>query len=295
MNDLNDMLVFATIVERGSFTGASEVLGTPKSNLSRKLTRLEERLGVRLLERSTRRQRLTEVGKQYYGYCQRIKEEMEAAHHAVETLLDKPRGKLKLCASVSVGQSLLARHLAVFRQQYPDIELDITLTNRRVDVIEEGYDLVIRVGELADSGLIAKRLCQLTLGLYGAPNYKKKRIQSPDDLKKHPLLLMSAKERKPIWSLICEDKVRQLSFTPAVRCDDFVVLRQMSVQGQGIAELPDYMAQEQLASGQLVRVLNQWSFKPVDLYAIYPSHRGATPKVRAMVAFLSVVFGSSDS
>ena len=138
MNDLNDMMVFATVVEKGSFTAAAETLHTPKSNISRKVTRLEQYLGVRLLERSTRSQSLTEVGQRYYRYCQRIKEDILAAETAVESLIEKPQGQLKLCSSVSIGQSLLSKHLGEFCQQYPDISLDIALTNRRVDLIEEG-------------------------------------------------------------------------------------------------------------------------------------------------------------
>ncbi|WP_216638468.1 LysR family transcriptional regulator [Endozoicomonas arenosclerae] len=287
MNDLNDMLVFATVVEQGSFTSAAEVLGTPKSNISRKITRLEQYLGVRLLERSTRTQNLTEVGRQYYRYCQRIKEEVISAETAVETLLEKPQGRLRLCVSVGVGQALLTPLLTIFCQQYPEIELDITLANRRVDIIEEGFDLVIRVGELSDSGLIAKKLLEITLSLYASPEYQNKEINQPGDLLEHPLLLMSAKERKPVWSLISGGSEVKLAFKPLVRADDFLVLKQLSSNGVGITELPDYMATDLLESGQLIRVLESWQFEPVNLYAIYPSHRGATPKVRAMVDYLS--------
>lgn len=287
MNDLNDMLVFATVVEQGSFTAAAEVLGTPKSNISRKITRLEQSLGVRLLERSTRTQHLTEVGRQYFGYCQRIKEEIEAAELAVESMLESPRGLLKVCASVGVGQFLLADRVAEFREQYPDIELDMVLTNRRVDVIEEGFDLVVRVGELPDSGLVARKLCQLRLNLYASPSLKVDSIDSPEGLLNYPLMYMSAKGSKAAWELISDNDNRQLTFNPVAKCDDFLVLKRLAAQGAGITELPDYIAEDRVDSGELVQVLKDWSFKPVDLYAIYPSHRGATPKVRAMVDFLS--------
>ncbi len=152
MVDVNDMLVFAKVVEKGSFTAAADALGTPKSNISRKITRLENEIGVRLLERSTRSQRLTEIGKQFYDSCRRIKDELKVAQHTVETLLEKPVGTLKICASVTVGQSLLSELFAGFCKQFPEIKLEISLTNRRVDVIEEGFDIVFRVGKLVESG-----------------------------------------------------------------------------------------------------------------------------------------------
>ncbi|AXN30856.1 LysR family transcriptional regulator [Vibrio coralliilyticus] len=287
MTDLNDLMVFATVVERGSFTQAAEALNTPKSNISRKITRLESQLGVRLLERSTRKLHLTEIGQRYYQYCKRIKEEYEAAGSAVESMLEKPQGRLRVCTSLGVGQSLLGDHLAEYCRHYPDVELDLSLTNRRVDLIEEGYDLAFRVGELPDSGLIAKKLCSINLRLYAAPSFAKHRINTPSDLLKHPLMLMSAKERSPDWHLHCGVDKTALRFEPNVRCDDFSMLMRMAIKGLGITELPEYMAKRELAEGTLINILPDWQFEPVDLYALYPSHRGSTPKVRALLTHLS--------
>lgn len=287
--DLNDLMVFATVVERGSFTAAAEAYNTPKSNISRKITRLEKHLGVRLLERSTRSLNMTEVGQRYYEYCRRIKEELDAADSAVEAMLEKPQGRLRICTSLGVGQSLLSEHLAAFCMQNPDVELDLTLTNRRVDLIEEGFDLAFRVGELADSTLVAKRLCSIELRLYAAPNLEFENLSHPDELTAQPLMLMSAKERSADWHLISSDAEHHLSFKPSVRCDDFSMLKRMAVQGLGITELPDYMAKEFEENGKLINVLPDWKFKPVTLYALYPSHRGATPKVRALLDYLNNV------
>ncbi|WP_252032281.1 LysR family transcriptional regulator [Vibrio sp. SCSIO 43135] len=297
--DINDMMVFATVVETGSFTAAAESMGLPKSNISRKVSRLESELGVRLLERSTRSQHLTEVGERYYAYCQRIKEELEASRLAVETLLEKPQGRLKVCASVAIGQGMLAPLLAHYYQQYPDVQVDLDLTNRRVDVLEEGYDVVIRVGELPSSNLIAKKLCQLKLALYCAPSYVEQAglpVQ-PGDLTQHQCLLMSAKERKPVWQLFSPLDTTSLvsnqsspsvsvAFAPVLECDDFSVLKQLALDGMGITELPQYLANGSVECGDLVEVLPEWQFSPVDLYAIYPSHRGATPKVRSFLDFV---------
>lgn len=291
MSDLNDMLVFATVVEQGSFTAAAESIGLPKSNISRKITRLEQQLGVRLLERSTRTQHLTEVGRQYYAFCQRIKEEVQAAEQTVETLLDKPQGTIKVCVSLAIGQSLLAPKITQFCQQYPDIHVELALTNRRVDIIEEGYDLVIRVGDLTDSSLIARKICQLPLKLYASPSYiANHRIMQPSDLQQVQCLWMNMKEQKAQWHLVSETQRETVSFSPAFKCDDFSVLRQLAQDGLGVTELPEYMAQQAIARGELLNVLPEWQFESVDMFAVYPSHRGATPKVRAFLEFLSETF-----
>ncbi|MFB9215188.1 LysR family transcriptional regulator [Vibrio sinaloensis] len=287
--DLNDLMVFATVVEKGSFTAAAEAYNTPKSNVSRKITRLETHLGVRLLERSTRSLRLTEVGQRYYEYCRRIKDELDAADSAVESMLEKPQGRLRICTSLGVGQSLLSEHLANFCLQHPDIELDLALTNRRVDLIEEGFDLAFRVGDLADSSLVAKRLCEINLKLYAAPDHGFEALSHPSNLLDQPLMLMSAKERSADWQLTSKHEEYHVSFKPSVRCDDFSMLKRMAVQGLGITELPDYMAKEFEINGKLINVLPDWSFKPVALYALYPSHRGATPKVRSLLEYLNNV------
>ncbi|EGA70586.1 LysR family transcriptional regulator [Vibrio sinaloensis DSM 21326] len=287
--DLNDLMVFATVVEKGSFTAAAEAYNTPKSNVSRKITRLETHLGVRLLERSTRSLRLTEVGQRYYEYCRRIKDELNAADSAVESMLEKPQGRLRICTSLGVGQSLLSEHLANFCLQHPDIELDLALTNRRVDLIEEGFDLAFRMGDLADSSLVAKRLCEINLKLYAAPDRGFEALSHPSNLLDQPLMLMSAKERSADWQLTSKHEEYHVSFKPSVRCDDFSMLKRMAVQGLGITELPDYMAKEFEINGKLINVLPDWSFKPVALYALYPSHRGATPKVRSLLEYLNNV------
>jgi len=172
--NLNDMLVFAEVVAQGGFTAAGDVIGMPKSNVSRTVSRLETALGIRLLERTTRKQTLTEVGRMYYEHCIRIKEELESATASIEKLTETPRGILRVCASVTAGQSLIARHLAEFAGAYPQVKVDLRLTNRRVDLIDEGYDVVIRVGESPDSNLVSKYLCSQALHLYAAPVIWKK-------------------------------------------------------------------------------------------------------------------------
>lgn len=289
MTDLNDMMVFATVVSSGSFTAAAEEFGLPKSNISRKVTRLEDRLGIKLLERSTRSQHLTEIGQVYFEYCQRIMDEIQGAEESVEGLMSAPRGTLKICASITVGQCLLSHYLAPFKKAYPEVHLDIHLTNRRVDLIEEGFDAAIRVGTLEDSSLIAKRLCKRELFLFASPDYLATSnipLAEPSDLKQHDCLFMSATNPKPQWHLKSGKESQTIIIAPTIRCDNFTVLRQLAIDGAGITKLPSYICEKAVKDGKLVRVLDQWISESVDIYALYPSHKGATPKLRVFLDYL---------
>jgi len=264
----------------------------PKSNISRKITRLEQNLGARLLERSTRAQRLTEVGKVYYQHCLRIQEEMQSAELSVNTLMASPRGKLKICASIAVGQGLLSPCLAGFSRLYPEVRLELALTNRRVDLIEEGYDLTLRVGELEDSQLMAKKLCTRTLHLYASPAYLESvnmaldDFHSPAQLSGLDGLLMSGLDSRGQWRLYQGKKECKVEIKPAFCCDDFNVLCRLAQDGAGITALPDYISEQAEVQGKLVRILPHWHYKKADIYALYPSHKGAMPKLRALLDYL---------
>lgn len=289
LTDLNDMMVFMNVAEQGSFTAAANKIGLPKSNISRKISRLEEKLAVKLIERSTRSLHLTEIGQVYLQHCQRIYDEMQSAEQCVENLSASPRGKIKLCTSVGAGQSLLAKPLAKFSQQFTDIEIDLKLTNRRVDIVEEGFDLAIRVGESPDSSLISKKLVTIHLALYASPNYlaQAKSIKSVEQLSQHKCLFMSSLDNKAVWPLFHQGKQYDFAFNPKIRADDFNVLKTMVSQDCGIGLFPHYMCSEEVARGDIVRVLPQWSGRTIDIYAIYPSRKGVTPKIRAFLDFLA--------
>jgi len=287
--NINDMMVFAEVVSKGGFTAAGESLNKPKSNISRTLTRLEESLGVTLLQRTTRKHTLTEVGQMYYQHCLRIKEELESAKHSLETLTQTPRGVLRVSASVSVGQNLIAPLMSGFMQAYPDISLDFRLINRRVDAIEENFDILIRVGDLADSNLVASALCRRHLNYYAAPEYLSGKPQLEGDLSNlsdFNLLHMNSLNNSPQW--LFENKETQYThtFKPSFESDDFCVIRQLILDGFGIAQLPDYMAQSYVAQGALVQVLSKWQGPSVPLHTLVPSRRGITPKVRAFLDYI---------
>lgn len=287
---LDDMMVFRLVVEQGSFTKAALAMGLPKSNISRKISRLENLLEARLLERSTRSLHLTQLGQVYYQHCIRIHEEAERANECVEVLSSSPKGRLRVCASVSIGQNLMVKKLASFYQQYPEIELDLQLLNRRIDLVEEGFDLAIRVGELEDSSLISKPLFELKLHLYASPDYlagTQQGITALADLTSHHCLYMNASNDKARWFLQSQDEKRELDFQPIISCNDFSSLFQLTCDGLGVALLPDYLCTEALQQGRLIKVLPQWQGKSVAVNAIYPSRKSMTPKLRAMLDFLS--------
>ncbi|PHR56111.1 MAG: LysR family transcriptional regulator [Robiginitomaculum sp.] len=287
--NLNDILIFTEVVASGSFTKAADVLGMPKSNVSRNITRLEKSLGVKLIERTTRKLALTEIGRTYYEHSVRMVEEMEAAKAAVEKMSLSPKGVLRVCTSVSVGQNLLSQHLAAFTKTYPEVSLDIRLTNRRVDLLEEGFDVVIRVGDLKDSNLIAKKLCTQHLLLYASPDYLKTTqypLLNPDDLNRHACLYMNAVTRRAKWTLHSISGADEFEFKPFLSCDNFQVLRQLATDGAGIALLPDYLCTDYVSDGRLIPVLEDWVGGEVDFYTLVPSRRGITPKVRAFLDHL---------
>jgi len=288
MIDLNDMTVFAQVVDHGGFTAAGRAMGLPKSNISRRITRLERRLGVRLLERTTRAVRTTEIGDVYYRHCKRIEEEAAHAADSVGRLMESPNGLLRVSASVTTGQYLLSPILAAFMAAEPGVRVELMLTNRRVDIIEEGFDLLIRIGEMADSSLISKRLGHSGFNLYASPTYLKARGRPADlaDLSDHDCLVMNEPDRRGQWRFHGEAGARSVSIEPRAMINDYPSLRRLVLGGAGIAMLPAHMCAEHEDDGHLQRVLTEWRLPGVDFHAVFPSHRGATPKVRAFLDFI---------
>ncbi len=289
IRDLNELAVFTYVVEHGGFTAAAEATQLPKSNISRRIASLEERLCVRLLERTTRKVHVTEIGDIYYRHCRRMLDEADDADLYVEQAMEIPRGTLRVSASVTTGQHLLAPMAAEFMAQYPEVQFELVWTNRRVDVIDEGFDLAIRIGPLQDSSLVARGLGQWRLCLYASAEYLKARgtPQKPEDLHDHDCLLMSDMRGSNQWTLSTGDVTEQVVLTPRASVNDFDTLRRMVADGGGIAILPSYMHFGDYHN-RLVRVLDDWAGRLIELHAIFPSHRGATPKVRAFLDFLIV-------
>lgn len=296
MNDLNDMLIFAKVADMQGISPAARELKIPKSKVSRHMAALEDELGVRLLERSTRSVHLTEVGEIYAQHCRRIVEEAHSARESVNRALEAPRGHLYISASVTIGQHLLAPYISEFIRTYPEIEIELELTNRRVDVIAEGFDLVVRVGVLEDSTLISRRLGTGYAGLFASPKYLKhagcpRRV---NDLENHDLLHMNETASSAELTLIGpKAREQSVSVKPIATANDLTLIRQIAVDGGGIALLPDYLGRPLEKTKYLQRVLPTWRTRSFNYYALYPSHRGITLKTRAWLDFLISKLGNT--
>jgi len=285
VTDLNDMLIFLAVAELGSFTAAAEQLNTPKSNISRRITRLEQSLNIRLLERTTRSLNLTEPGQIYLEHCRRIKEEVNGATQSLEALKSLPSGTLRVCTTVTLGQNIFAPHFIKFREQFPSVKLDIQLTNRRVDLIEESIDVAFRVGASVDSNLISRRICTLSMHLYAHPNYlaQKEKLEHFKQLTKHDCLYMSGQGGTPSWPVVIESLQDNIELEPVLQCDDFNLLYQACTAAQGIALLPDYLCKDKVNTGSLVPVLPNQISRNVDIFALFPSRKGKLPKLTALL------------
>lgn len=293
-HDLNDMMVFLAVVETGSFTLAAERLGMPKANVSRKVTRLEKHLKVTLLERSTRSQHLTEAGKRYLLHCKRVHEEVDLATACVSELLHGYKGDLKVGASISTGQQVLRPAISRFMHQYPDINLQLNLVNRRVDFIEEGFDMVIRIGQLNDSLLIAKKLGTITRSIYASPKYLAQhgKPESIAELAKHHWLIVNPTNNDFKQLLIStQGEHANINSKPRLLVDDFTLLTQALIDSLGVAILPDYMAKKAVSTGELVQIMPKWHTATVDIFALYPKNRTKLPKVKAFLDFVIELYG----
>ncbi len=292
--DINDMMVFLAVVESSSFTVAAERLGIPKANVSRKVSRLEQQLGVTLLERSTRSQHLTEAGRRYLTHCKRIHEEVDLAGAAVSEILHSYKGTIRIGASVTIGQQILKPAIATFLNQYPEINVQLSLLNQRVDLIEEGFDMLIRVGTLEDSRLIAKRLGSAQRKLFASPHYfdRNQYPKTINDLCNCDIVLMSRTNNENTLTLKSGDKKKVFHLTPRLLADDFSMVKQSVVDGVGIAILPEYMCYDEIRKGELINIFPEWGMNAIDIFALYPQHRAKIPKVKAFLDFAIDIFSN---
>jgi DNA-binding transcriptional LysR family regulator len=290
--DLNDMMLFIAVIDAGSFTLAAQRLNIPKANISRKISRLEQQLGVILLERTTRSQHITDAGSQYLVHCRHISQEIELAETSISELLTEVKGQLRIGVSVGMGHDIIKPVLGQFMRQYPALNLQLNLLNSRVDLIEEGYDLVIRIGELEDSRLVAKRLGKVARKIYTSPDYVKQHgeIKSIEQLSKASFLLMSSIQNNERLLLTSKEKQHELTVMPRMLVDDFLILKQMIIEGLGVSIMPDYMCEHELANAKLIQLLPSWGMLDVNVYALYPKHRLNVPKVKAFLDFIQTVF-----
>lgn len=294
MDALADVAVFVRVVERGSFTLAASELELSRAAVSKYVSRLEERLGARLLHRTTRRLSLTEAGAALFEASRGALERIEEAEAAVAQLQSEPRGRLKVSAPMSFGILHLGPALAQFAREHPRVTLDVRLDDRFVNLVEEGVDVAVRIGALGDSSLVARRLAATTMVACASPAYLAERgePEAPEDLVAHECLLYAYLATANVWRFTAPDG-REVSVAVggSLRINNGIALAEAAVAGRGILLSPSFYVAPMLRDGRLRRVLARYGVPPLGIHAVYPQRSQVPPKVRAFVDFLAKRFG----
>lgn len=282
MIDLNALLIFARVAESGSFSEAARRAATPVSTISRRVAELEEQLGLRLFERSTRSLRLTDIGAEILEQARRGAEVGEAVDSIVSNRLSEVRGTLRLSAPPNISENLLAPLIGAFRAAYPAVEVQVLVADRHVDHISEGIDLALRLGPFADSSLVTRPLLRYRHRLVASPDYLEGRRAPthPNELSDHPLLAFAYWSQQYRWTLERDGISETVSFRPQVTMNDFMGLATLLAAGGGIGELPPIVAPTFFASGRLVEVMPQWRFPTRDLSIVHLGNRHMSRPVR---------------
>jgi len=298
MKDLNDLYYFVQVVDHRGFAPAGRALGMPKSKLSRRIALLEERLGTRLIQRSTRRFAVTETGQTYYGHCKAMLVEADAADEAIALTHAEPCGIVRMTCPVALLDARIADMLAAFMVANPRVEIHLEETNRRVDVVGEGIDVAVRVRPLPieDSELVMRVLAERGQCLVASPRLLANGIpQAPADLAGLPSMDLGLPAHEHVWNLIGPDGTQAaIRHQPRLVTRGMLALRAAAVAGVGVVQLPTMMVREQIERGELVRVIPGWAPRREIIHAVFASRRGLLPAVRALVDFLADRFQALD-
>nr|WP_070961078.1 LysR family transcriptional regulator [Hyphomonas sp. Mor2] len=288
---LDGMVIFATVVEAGAFGAAGKRLGHSASHISKSVAALEQRLGVRLLNRTTRSVSLTDDGRAYYERCRIILDVAEEATSVAEQRHAQPTGRLRLTAPVSFGLSHLSEILPKFMDRYPDVTLDVELNDRMVDLVAEGFDLAIRVGDLGPSSLISTRLARTRGVIVAAPSYwdQHGRPETPVDLKRHACISYSNLDTPNKWTFATPSgEIETVTVPVNALCNSAELETALAAAGRGVTRLPAFTCKRELAAGELEIVLEDYENAPIGIFAVYPHRAHLSIKVRAMVDFLKL-------
>lgn len=291
MDVFEDMRIFVSAVDLHGFTAAADKLGLSKQFVSRRVGALEQRLGVRLLTRTTRKLAVTDLGRIYYERAAQILADVGEADLAVSSQSGQPRGLLRVSAPMSFGTMHLSRLVPRFLAAHPEISLELDLNDRAVDIVGEGYDMAVRVAALSDSTLIARLIAPVDSLLCCGPDYLARRgaPATPDDLKQHDCILAS-QSRSAVWLLSEDGKPRALPVGGRIRFNNGELARDAAVAGLGIVYLPRFIVADALAQGQLLPVLEAYAPPPSGVYSVYPQHRQSSLIIRAFTDFLVAAF-----
>ena len=293
MDRISDIATFVQVVEQGSFTAAAEALELSKAAVSKYVGRLEKRLGARLLNRTTRRLTLTEAGQALFDRASVAIADLNAAESDVVELTGSPRGRLRVSAPSHFGEVFLAPLFAVFRQRYPDIELDLDLDNRLVDIVEEGFDVAIRISQLGPSSLVARKLTEVRVVTAASPAYLAKRGTpgTPLELREHECLLYGLDRTPGEWRFRRGlDRLVAVRVHGGFRCNNDGALKRAALDGLGILRFPEIFIEKELREGKLVAILQEFEMQKLSLSAVFPTRHNLPPKVRVFVDFLAEQF-----
>jgi len=282
--DLKQLDAFVTVVREGSFTAAAERLRTQKAHVSRLVSHLEGRLGVRLLQRSTRSLTLTEVGRDLYERASGVLGALDETERAVRNYQSAPTGTLKLTCGTEFGVLVVNRWIEEYLARYPAMKIDVDYATRVVDIIHEGFDLAIRLGDLEDSELSARKLGELNYVLYASPKYIAEHgtPSQPEDLREHRLIMFTVSDRI-LWKLSDGTRTVDVRSSPHMQLNNNLAARDAIARGIGIGIIAKIKSDPLVASGQLVRVLDGWTFGPAPIHAVFASSRYLAPKVRTFI------------
>jgi len=276
---------FVYVAENESFTQASKKMAISTAQVSRQISALEKRLNIKLFYRTTRKVSLTEEGSVFYQHCRSVLDGLEAAERAITNLQSKPQGKIKLSAPVTYGEQQILPLVNDFIKQYSDVEVTAYLSNQQIDLVEEGYDLAVRLGKLTDSSMMAKKLGKRTNYVCASPAYLNQHgiPHSLSELSKHSCLLGTL----DYWRFRESDKEKSIRVTGRLRYNSGQGLVDAALKGLGIVQLPDYYVEHHLQSGELITLLDNYQVPDEGIWAVYPQNRHLSPKIRLLVDYLA--------
>ncbi len=297
MIDLNDLRIFERVASLGSFSKAAQALAMPKSTVSRCVARLEESLGIRLLQRTTRDVVMTEAGQLLLERSIAQLSDIDATMDLVSGLAGEPRGLLCVSAGIGFGINILSEILPEFRRRYPLVEISLDLTSREAELVQERIDVAIRMGPIGDSSLIATKLGSLPRYMCASPGYLEHRElpRTPTDLSAHDCIEMPGRDgRARTWTMTRGGEKAEVPLTPKISINDALTIHNLVRKDAGIGVISAYLCGPDLKAGRLVRILPEWSMPPVGVSVVYPSRRELSPTVRAFVDFLREMTAQGD-
>lgn len=297
MDRLNSMRHFIEVVRESGFTPAASKLGLSRAQISKSVMQLESHLGTRLLNRTTRRISLTDTGKVYFERCLSILEDIDELETSTGEHNSVPRGRLSICAPTSFGILHLQNALTGFQNTFPEVQISLSLSDRFIDVIKEGFDVVIRIAELEDSSLIARKIAPCKRVFCASPDYLKQQgtPQKPEDLVNHQCLIYSNELKPDTWKIHGPQGIKTVKVNGPLCADNGDMLNAAALNHMGVTLLPTFIVGENLKRGLLVQVLNEYCPPDISIYAVFPSRRFLSAKVRSFVDHLALYFGEEPA